>query len=146
MNHTLSPNPTTTYIILLILSNKYNIKPQMVDLIEDPSNDRVITEVIPPPLHNLSHSKLFPKKNLPDWKELKEHLNQEGKLDKTDILELISIFKNIIKSESNVIKVQDPLIIVGDLHGQFYDLLRIFTKGGDPSITKYLFFIHFPNS
>ena len=139
MNHTLYPNPTTTYIILLILSNKYNIKPQMVDLIEDPSNDRVITEVIPPPLHNLSHSKLFPKKNLPDWKELKEHLKQEGKLDKTDILELVSTFKNIIKSESNVIKVQDPLIIVGDLHGQFYDLLRIFTKGGDPSITKYLF-------
>ena len=54
-------------------------------------------------------------------------------------VELVEIFKNIIKSENNVVKIQDPLIVVGDLHGQFYDLLRVISKGGDPSITKYVF-------
>ena len=111
----------------------------MEDTLDDPANDRVIKDVLPPPMFNLSHSKLFPKKNVPDWRELKKHIQQEGRLDKADILEIVSIFKNIVKAESNIVKIKDPLITIGDIHGQFYDLLKIIEKGGDPSKTKYLF-------
>ena len=34
--------------------------------------------------------------------------------------------------------VQDPLTVVGDIHGQYYDLLKIFSIGGSPEKTKVL--------
>lgn len=106
---------------------------------EDPAHDRVVKEILPPPMFNLSHNKLFPKPDLPDWKALKTHLTQEGKLDKEDIIQLINLFKDIVSKESNIVKTKDPVSIVGDIHGQFYDLIKIFEKGGDPDKTNYLF-------
>ncbi|OMJ86872.1 hypothetical protein SteCoe_11505 [Stentor coeruleus] len=42
-------------------------------------------------------------------------------------------------SESNLLELVDPVTIVGDIHGQFYDMLRIFDLGGSFDSTKYLF-------
>ena len=33
-----------------------------------------------------------------------------------------------IEHEPNVIKIKEPVIIVGDIHGQFYDLIHMFEK------------------
>ena len=35
--------------------------------------------------------------------------------------------------------LQDPVTVVGDIHGQFYDLLKMLDLGGNPEKTKYLF-------
>ena len=35
--------------------------------------------------------------------------------------------------------LQDPLTIVGDIHGQFYDVSNIIKYGGLPEVSKYLF-------
>ena len=111
----------------------------MDDSVEDPANDRVVKEVLPLPMFNLSHNKLFSKKGLPAHKVLQEHLMQEGKLDKNDILQIIELFKTIVKSESNIVKMADPVVVVGDIHGQFYDLVKILEKGGDPQKNRYIF-------
>lgn len=41
--------------------------------------------------------------------------------------------------ESNVVHIQAPVTVVGDIHGQFYDLLEIFKIGGFCPDTNYLF-------
>lgn len=70
---------------------------------------------------------------------MRDHLAREGKLEKSDLLELINSFINIVKSEPNVLKIQDPVTVVGDIHGQYYDLLKLLEVGGNPEDTQYLF-------
>lgn len=41
--------------------------------------------------------------------------------------------------ESNVVHVAAPVTVVGDIHGQFYDLIEIFRIGGYCPDTNYLF-------
>jgi serine/threonine-protein phosphatase 2B catalytic subunit len=45
----------------------------------------------------------------------------------------------LLGSEPNLLYLQDPVTIVGDVHGQFYDMREIFRLGGNPEATKYLF-------
>ena len=46
--------------------------------------------------------------------------------------------------ESNVVHVQAPVTVVGDIHGQFFDLIEIFKIGGWCPDTNYLFLGTFP--
>lgn len=44
-----------------------------------------------------------------------------------------------VGKEPNVIRIGEPIVIVGDLHGQFYDLVHMLDKAGDPADINYLF-------
>jgi serine/threonine-protein phosphatase 2B catalytic subunit len=44
-----------------------------------------------------------------------------------------------VKTEPNIVKIEDPITVVGDIHGQYYDLIKLLDVGGDPDDTKYLF-------
>ena len=52
---------------------------------------------------------------------------------------LISTVKPIFQSEDNITSINDPITIVGDIHGQYYDFLKILEIGGSPAFTNYLF-------
>ena len=43
------------------------------------------------------------------------------------------------KSQPVFLELIPPITIVGDVHGQFFDLLRIFEVAGSPDIKNYLF-------
>jgi serine/threonine-protein phosphatase PPG1 len=52
---------------------------------------------------------------------------------------MCSKLKDIFLEEPNVQKISVPVTVVGDIHGQFYDLLEIFKVGGELPYTSYLF-------
>lgn len=66
---------------------------------------------------------------------------KEGKcLPENELKELCNKIKEILIEESNIISINSPVVICGDLHGQFYDLLEMFKKsGGEPPDQKFLF-------
>lgn len=74
-----------------------------------------------------------------DWKLLKDHLLSEGRVSKSDFLTLISIAQDIMVKEPNVLLVQEPVVVVGDIHGQYYDLVHLIEKAGDPTTLNYVF-------
>ena len=41
--------------------------------------------------------------------------------------------------ENNIIQVRSPCNVVGDLHGQFHDLLELFRINGEPPEANYIF-------
>lgn len=104
--------------------------------------DRVQKEVPLPPNRRLSHEMVFPDKldGLPDWKLVRDHLLQEGRLEDSVAQELCNRVVETLSKEPNVFTLEPPVIVVGDVHGQYYDLVRILNECGDPSEnTVYLF-------
>ncbi|CAG7986271.1 unnamed protein product [Penicillium salamii] len=60
-------------------------------------------------------------------------------LEPTEILAICSIARNLFLSQPVLLELNAPVHIVGDIHGQYTDLLRIFELSGYPSTTNYLF-------
>jgi serine/threonine-protein phosphatase PP1 catalytic subunit len=60
-------------------------------------------------------------------------------LDNTEILSICSAARNLFLSQPVLLELNAPIHIVGDIHGQYTDLLRIFEMSGDPSTSNYLF-------
>lgn len=47
--------------------------------------------------------------------------------------------RELLCQEPNVLEVNSPITVCGDLHGQFFDLLELFQIGGETPYTNYLF-------
>ncbi|GBG27448.1 Serine/threonine-protein phosphatase 4 catalytic subunit [Hondaea fermentalgiana] len=56
-----------------------------------------------------------------------------------EIKELCTRVREELAKEPNVLQVEPPVTVVGDIHGQFYDLMEMFKVGGKPPATNYLF-------
>jgi serine/threonine-protein phosphatase 2B catalytic subunit len=77
--------------------------------------------------------------HVPNTRNIKEHLRREGRITPGQMQLLIDLVYDIFCSEDNVIYIDAPLTVCGDIHGQYYDLLKLFEIGGDPENTRYLF-------
>ena len=68
-----------------------------------------------------------------------EQIEKGDILSDNDLSELCFMVKSILSTESNVIEIDAPVIVCGDIHGQFYDLLHLFEIGGNLPEKQYLF-------
>jgi len=58
------------------------------------------------------------------------HALTEGKpLPEHTLKEVCRKFSEVLAEEGNVVHIEGPIHIVGDVHGQFYDVLKIFKLG-----------------
>ena len=70
--------------------------------------------------------------------DLARYFFNEGKLEKEDLLLILAQSQNILESEPNLLELADPITILGDIHGQYYDMMKILELSGDITKTKYL--------
>ena len=102
---------------------------------------RVVKEVEPPNTFLPTDSQFFstsdPSK--PDLPFLKSHLGKEGRLRDEHALYIIEKASDLLESEPNLLTVEAPVTVCGDIHGQYYDLMKLLEVGGTPGQTRYLF-------
>jgi len=76
------------------------------------------------------------------WSLLEVRTAKPGKLVKlkeSDILGLVRTVKTIFLEQPMLVEVNSPVKVCGDVHGQYYDMLRLFEYGGMPPESSYLF-------
>lgn len=54
---------------------------------------------------------------------------------------LCELVKAQLLEESNVQPVSSPVTVVGDIHGQFWDVLELFNVAGECPGTSYVFMV-----
>lgn len=93
-----------------------------------------ITGMIP------SDKELFDQgSGLPNHEFLREHFKREGRLSEAQALKILEMATNCLSKEPNLLHVPAPVTVCGDIHGQYFDLLKLFEVGGNPKNTPYLF-------
>ncbi|KAL6909331.1 hypothetical protein ACP4OV_001612 [Aristida adscensionis] len=60
-------------------------------------------------------------------------------LAEAEIRQLCAAAKDVFLRQPNLLELDAPINICGDVHGQFRDLLRLFETAGFPPRSKYLF-------
>jgi serine/threonine-protein phosphatase 2B catalytic subunit len=105
----------------------------------------------------------------PDIEFLRNHFFNEGRLTEDQALYIITKATEVLRNEPNLLEIDAPItgtrcgcadcipplrregtlrnfttltlndVVCGDVHGQYYDLMKLFEVGGDPANTKYLF-------
>ena len=110
-----------------------------MESLPDPLGDRKVPTLPSPPIRPLSDELMWGSNDIPDWEAIVKHLKFEGKITKDNMAKLIGLTMDIVKKEPCLVQIAEPVCLVGDIHGQFYDLVHLIEKAGKPSKINYLF-------
>lgn len=105
-----------------------------------PTVGRVCEDVLEPPNRPLDSDKLWSGPDgKPNLEVMKDWFFREGFLSGPDAAKLCAMGADVLRAEKNVVTIDGAVTVCGDIHGQFYDLIKLFEVGGDPLSTIYLF-------
>lgn len=100
---------------------------------------RVVDTVKHPATFSPADSDVFLPNGLPNCAFLKQHFFDEGRLQQHQAIRIVAAATRLLATEPNLLTVPAPVTVCGDVHGQYYDLMKLFEVGGDPGQTNYLF-------
>ncbi|KAJ7062056.1 Metallo-dependent phosphatase-like protein [Mycena amicta] len=107
------------------------------------TRDRHVKSVPQPAAHRLSDTEFFATDEFgaakPNVRVLRDHFFREGRLSEEHAMYIIEHTTNMLRQEPNMVEVQGPVTICGDIHGQYYDLMKLFDVGGPLTDNSYLF-------
>jgi diadenosine tetraphosphatase ApaH/serine/threonine PP2A family protein phosphatase len=87
-------------------------------------------------LHKMDRKEM--KQLTPD--ELMQRFKGQERIEFGQAIQIIEDAKSILIREPNILRLEAPVVAVGDVHGQYYDLLSLLEEGGKPGIDEtYLF-------
>lgn len=72
---------------------------------------------------------------MPDPDLLMSHFAREGRLSRDCVTEILLQVRTAFLYEKNIVTATAPCTVIGDIHGQFYDLLHLFKSTGLPGST-----------
>ncbi|KAJ3101236.1 3',5'-cyclic-nucleotide phosphodiesterase (PDEase) (3':5'-CNP), partial [Physocladia obscura] len=105
------------------------------------TRERVIKDVPAPAVNVPTAAEFFSPINptKPNLAFLKDHFLHEGRLTEEQALFIVHEGTRILKTEPTLLDIAAPVTVCGDIHGQYFDLVKLFEVGGDPATTRYLF-------
>ena len=73
--------------------------------------------------------------------DLRACMEDSKVLDQELVVDILRRVSEILMDEPNVLMLQSPIIICGDIHGQLFDLFKLFSIRGEPNreTRRYLF-------
>ncbi|CAK7224332.1 3',5'-cyclic-nucleotide phosphodiesterase (PDEase) (3':5'-CNP) [Sporothrix curviconia] len=105
------------------------------------TTERVCKDVQAPATYKPTDEQFFSDEThtKPDIAFLKQHFYREGRLTEEQALFILRKGTELLRAEPNLLEMDAPITVCGDVHGQYYDLMKLFEVGGDPAETRYLF-------
>lgn len=103
------------------------------------TTERAVQSVLPPATFTPADEDVFLPNGLPNCDFIKDHFFHEGRLQHHQVMRILGAATSLLRSEPTLLTVPAPVTVCGDVHGQYYDLMKLFEVGGDPATTQYLF-------
>ncbi|KAJ7366616.1 Metallo-dependent phosphatase-like protein [Mycena albidolilacea] len=120
-----------------------------MDFLSTNTSDRPIPSVPHPARHCLSDAEFFAQDESgttnPSPRVLRDHFFREGRLTEEHALYILDHATELLSSEPNMVEVPGPVTICGDIHGQYYDLMKLLDVGGVLTNNSYLFLGNYVN-
>ena len=89
---------------------------------------------------NNNHNVRLSNEEIFNIQKLQKFFLIEGRLTNDQTMLILNKAMKVFKKEPNLLKLDKmPINVVGDVHGQFYDVVKLFEVGGEVSNTNYLF-------